>query len=147
MRRLALLAAGALLVSCGEQREAAATGGGTVASADAGEAEATELGREIYRILDLAADYRGSHRGRPPTSLRALGVDSLTPTVARHLAVVDGEVHATAEFRDAGARTYRACTGTLRVLEEAVLGEGRYTLTCTTQSGESRSVQAGSALE
>ena len=39
MRRLALLAAGALLVSCGEQREVAATGGGTVASADAGEAE------------------------------------------------------------------------------------------------------------
>lgn len=116
-------------------------------AADSAEADATVLGREIYRVLDLAADYRGSHRGRPPASIRALGVDSLTPAMARGLATVGSEVRVTVSFRDPGPRYYASCTGELKVLEDAVLGAGRYTLDCSTPSGDVHSVQAGGALE
>jgi hypothetical protein len=40
-----------------------------------------------------------------------------------------------------------ACEGQLKVLEDAVLGSGRYTLTCFSANGESHEVQAGGALD
>ena len=44
-------------------------------------AEATALGNELFELIDRAVEYRGARMGRPPESLRDLGLDSLTPTI------------------------------------------------------------------
>ena len=50
-------------------------------------ADAQQLGSEMFELIDRIADYRSSHEGRPPKSLRQLGVDSLTPNTIRRLAI------------------------------------------------------------
>lgn len=135
-----------LLVACGKDRPAPQVSAPQTA-ADSSEAEVTQLGREIYHLLDLAADYRGSHRGRLPRALRDLGVDSLTPDIARSISAAGGGFHAGAAFRHPDGHHWASCQGELKVLEDAVLGDGRYTLTCTSPLGDVREVQAGGALE
>ena len=110
-------------------------------AADSAAADAATLGTEISRLLDLAADYRGSHRGRPPRSLRDLGVDSLTPAIARAVSSVGSGARVTVSYRQARGHHYVSCSGDLSVLESAVLGAGRYTLTCTTPSGRTLPVE------
>ena len=65
----------------------------------ADQADAETLGREVLELVDRAVDYRGSHRGRPAGSLRQLGIDSLTPSTARHLVNVNREPVVTVSFR------------------------------------------------
>jgi hypothetical protein len=116
-------------------------------AADSAEMDATYLGREIYQLLDQASAYRGSHRGRSPRALRDLGVDSLTSDLARAITTGSGGLRASASFRDPAGHQFISCSGELRVLEEAVLGDGRYVLDCTMRDGVTIPVQAGSALE
>jgi hypothetical protein len=142
---LAVLAA--LLLACGKGDPAAARAAPPRTAADSAEVDATVLGREIYHLLDLASDYRGSHRGRLPRSLRDLGTDSLTTDIARRVNASGPEFTAGAAFRDPAGHFWVACTGELKVLEDAVIGAGRYTLTCTSPSGDSHEVQAGGALD
>ena len=112
-------------------------------AADSAAADARILGTEITRLLDLAADFRGSHRGRAPRSLRELATDSLTPTLARSVRASGGRAWITVAFRDPSMRRYRSCTGDLSVLESSGIGGGDYQLTCTTPDGRTESVRVG----
>lgn len=143
----ALAAAALILISCGKGEPASARAAVPHTAADSAEADATTLGREIYHLLDLASDYRGSHRGRLPRSLRNLGIDSLTTDIARSVDASGEQFTAGAAFRNTAGHFWVACTGELKVLEDAVIGAGRYTLTCTSASGEPHEVQAGGALD
>ena len=109
----------------------------------ADQADAETLGREVLELVDRAVDYRGSHRGRPAASLRHLGIDSLTPTTARHLLNVNREPVVTVSFRKADGRQITSCRGDSHILEEASINAGRFTLMCTSRSGVQRPVQVG----
>ncbi|HET9602738.1 MAG TPA: hypothetical protein VFO96_00505 [Gemmatimonadales bacterium] len=136
-----------VLISCGKGEPTPARAATPRTAADSAEADATTLGREIYHLLDLASDYRGSHRGRLPQTLRNLGIDSLTSDIARSINASAGQFTAGAAFRDRTGHFWVACTGELKVLEDAVIGAGRYTLTCISPAGEPHEVQAGGALD
>lgn len=105
--------------------------------------DAEALGREVLELVDRAVDYRGSHRGRPASSLRQMGVDSLTPTTARHLLNVNREPVVTVQFRRVDGRQITSCRGDSQILEEASINAGRFTLMCTSRSGAQRPVQVG----
>lgn len=107
--------------------------------------DAEMLGREVLELVDRAMDYKGSHRGRPATSLRQMGVDSLTPTTARHLINVNREPVVTVQFRKVDGRQITSCRGDSNILEEASINAGRFTLMCTVRSGAQRPVQVGGA--
>lgn len=109
----------------------------------ADQADAETLGREVLELVDRAVDYRGSHRGRPAGSLRQLGIDSLTPSTARHLVNVNREPVVTVSFRKIEGREITSCRGDSHILEEASINAGRYTLMCTSRSGAQRPVQVG----
>jgi hypothetical protein len=98
------------------------------------------LGREIFDLVDRAVDYRGSHRGRPATSLRQMGVESLTTTTVRRMVNVQREPVITVSFRQPAGREVISCRGTSQILEEASLN-GRYTLMCTASSGAQRPME------
>jgi hypothetical protein len=101
------------------------------------------LGREVLELVDRAVDYRGSHRGRPASSFRQMGVDSLTPTTARHLINVNREPVVTVQFRKVDGREIISCRGDSQILEEATINAGRFTLMCTSRAGAQRPVQVG----
>ena len=61
--------------------------------------DAAMLGREVFRLVDRAADYRGSHLGHPPVELRVMGVDSLAPLFVRRIRVVNDSSVVTVAFR------------------------------------------------
>ena len=109
----------------------------------ADQSDAETLGREVLELVDRAVDYKGSHRGRPASSLRQMGVDSLTPTTARHLLNVNREPVVTVQFRKVDNREITSCRGDSHILEEASINAGRFTLMCTSRSGAQRPVQVG----
>jgi hypothetical protein len=111
------------------------------AAGDRGDAEV--LGREVFELVDRALDYRGSHRGRPAASLPQMGIESLTPATVRRVANVGREPLITVAFRRPQGRAFVSCRGDGRILEEAALNGGRFTVMCTANSGEQRLVQVG----
>jgi hypothetical protein len=108
--------------------------------------DAQALGREIFELIDRAVDYRGSHRGRPPTSLRQMGVDSLTPNTVRRITNFQREPVVTVTFRQTSGRELISCRGTSQIIEEASV-DGRYMLMCTAKSGAQRPVEVVTAGE
>jgi hypothetical protein len=105
--------------------------------------DAETLGREVFELVDRAVDYRGSHRGRPATSFRQMGIDSLTPTTVRRLVNLAREPVVTVAFRRPDTREITSCRGDDQILEEATLNGGRFTLMCTTSSGVQRPMRVG----
>ena len=101
------------------------------------------LGREIFELVDRAIDYRGSHRGRPATSLRQMGVDSLTPNTARYLVSLEREPLITVSYRKLSGHEIASCRGDSHILEEASLNGGRFTVMCTNRSGVQRPIRVG----
>jgi hypothetical protein len=97
--------------------------------------DAALLGREVFRLADRAADYKGSHLGHPPTDLRQMGVESLAPLVVRRIRVVSDSSVVTVAFREPRGRTVASCEGTPQILEEATLNGGTFSVVCTTASG------------
>jgi hypothetical protein len=97
--------------------------------------DAALLGREVFRLVDKAADYRGSHLGHPPTELRLMGVESLAPLVVRRIRVVNDSSVVTVAFRQPAGRRVTSCQGNVQVLEEASLSGGMFTVLCTTPAG------------
>ncbi len=97
--------------------------------------DAAFLGREIFVLVDRAADYKGSHRGRPPRSLKQMGLDSLAGPVVRRIATVSDSSVVTVAYRQPRGRRVASCEGNARILEESALNEGKFTLVCTTPSG------------
>jgi hypothetical protein len=110
---------------------------------DQGDAEI--LGREILELVDRAVDYRGSHQGRPASSFRQMGIDSLTPTTVRRLVNLAREPVITVAFRKTDTREITSCRGDSQILEEATLNGGRFTVMCSTSSGAQRPMQVGTA--
>jgi hypothetical protein len=139
----ALLVVACLLTACGDGNGGKAARQEPRVSIPADQAEAEALGREVLDLVDRAVDYRGSHRGRPAASLRQLGIDSLTPTTARHLVNVNREPLVTVSFRKVDGRQIISCRGDSHILEEASINAGRFTLMCTSRSGAQRPVQVG----
>jgi hypothetical protein len=108
--------------------------------------EAQTLGREIYDLIDRAIDYRGSHMGRPAATLRMMGGESLTPTTVRRVVNVQREPLVTVAFRRTAGRAILSCYGDSKILEDVAL-HGRFTITCTSSSGDKRPIEVGAALD
>jgi len=102
--------------------------------------DAQVLGREIFDLVDRAVDYRGSHRGRPPATLKQMGVESLTTTTVRRVVNVQREPVVTVRFRQPAGRDIVSCWGESKILEDASVS-GRYTLMCTASSGAQRPME------
>ena len=94
------------------------------------------LGRQLFELIDRAADYRSSHRGRYPASVAQMGVDSLTATTARRLSAGNGTLTVTVEFRHPAGHAIASCTGGAEALEGAALNSGKYAASCITPEGE-----------
>lgn len=138
-----LLAIVWLVAACGGGEKRGAAEDEARVSLPPDQADAETLGREVLELVDRAVDYRGSHRGRPATSLRQLGIDSLTPTTARHLISVNREPVVTVSFRKTDDRQITSCRGDGNILEESSINAGRFTLMCTSRSGAQRPIQVG----
>jgi len=102
--------------------------------------DAQVLGREIFDLVDRAVDYRGSHRGRPPATLKQMGVESLTTATVRRVVNVQREPVVTVRFRQPAGREIVSCWGESKILEDASVN-GRYTLMCTASSGAQRPME------
>jgi hypothetical protein len=139
-RAVPLLLAACTAAGCGGDAGDAKAPAPPVATA---EADAGRLGREVLRLLDQLAEYRGAHRGRLPATLRQLGVDSLTPEFARSFRQSGDSAVATVSFRRPDGHELAQCSGGLDLLEAAVLADGSYPMTCLTVSGDTREISAG----
>ncbi len=98
-------------------------------------ADAQQLGTEMFELIDRIADYRSSHEGKPPKSLRQLGVDSLTASTVRRLAVQGRTFTVTVVYRRPEGRVVQNCSAGEDALEQAALNEGRFAVSCDTPSG------------
>ena len=98
-------------------------------------ADAQQLGTEMFELIDRIADYRSSHEGKPPKSLRQLGVDSLTANTVRRLAVQGRTFTVTVVYRRPEGRVVQNCSAGEDALEQAALNEGRFAVSCDTPSG------------
>ncbi len=97
--------------------------------------DAALLGREVFSLVDQAADYQGSHRGQAPETLRQMGVESLAPVFVRRIRVVSDSAVVTVAFRKPRGRTVESCEGNAQILEQAALRGGTFDILCTTPSG------------
>jgi hypothetical protein len=138
-----VLALVCLVAACGDKDESRNLAQQPKSHLPVAQLDAEMLGREVLGLVDRAVDYRGSHRGRPASSLRQMGVDSLTPTTARHLLNVNREPVVTVQFRKVDGRQITSCRGDSHILEEASINAGRFTLMCTSRSGAQRPVEVG----
>lgn len=147
MRQMELVLALALLSACGKEapRVSQPRAAAVVPKVDSA-ADVRTLGSEVARLLHIADDFRASHRGRAPRNLRDLGLDSLTPTLARSVGSAP-DFFASASFRNPAGHAWVSCAGGFSVLEDAVLGAGHYKLTCVTPDGRSEQVEAAGASE
>jgi hypothetical protein len=143
LRLWPLLALVCLNAACGEKNDPRTTAQQPESDLPADQRDAETLGREVLELVDRAVDYRGSHRGRPASSLRQMGVDSLTSATARHLININREPVVTVKFRKVDGRELTSCRGDGSILEEASINAGRFTLMCTSRSGAQRPVQVG----
>ena len=94
------------------------------------------LGRELFELIDRAADFHSSHRGRYPASVAQMGVDSLTPTTVRRLSGGSGPLMVTVEFRHPAGHKLASCSGGADALEGASLNTGTFAATCITPDGD-----------
>jgi hypothetical protein len=99
------------------------------------------LGRELFVLIDRAADFHSSHRGRYPASVAEMGVDSLTPTTVRRLSGGAGPLTVTVEFRRPAGHALASCSGGADALEGAALSTGSFPASCITPDGEVQPLQ------
>ncbi|MFN8652466.1 MAG: hypothetical protein U0133_11220 [Gemmatimonadales bacterium] len=123
----ALLAAG-----CGGRDKAPA------APASTPDQSAQLLGRELADIVDRIMSYRSAHRNSLPASLRAAGIDSLTPVFSREYRRQGSDPFVTIRFRNPAGHPVTACSGTNMVLEDAMLHAGRFEIACELADGGTR---------
>lgn len=137
MTRAAPAALLALLLACHRGEPSPAAADRPAAALD----DQHVLGRELFELIDRAADFRSSHRGRYPTSVAQMGVDSLTPTTARRLVGGAGPLTVTVEFRRPAGHVLASCTGGADALEGASLNEGKFAASCITPEGDVQPLQ------
>jgi hypothetical protein len=132
-----------LLAACGAKEGVRPAAGESRPDLPHDRRDAELLGREVFDLVDRAIDYRGSHRGRPASSFRQMGIDTLTPTTVRRLVNLEREPVVTVAFRRTESREIISCRGDSQILEEATLNAGGFTLMCTTNSGAQRPMRIG----
>ncbi|HEY7634066.1 MAG TPA: hypothetical protein VH763_00855 [Gemmatimonadales bacterium] len=142
-RILAIGLVSVLLAGCGSKSNSRPAPADEESQLPPDQRDAEALGREIFELVDRAVDYRGSHRGRPATSLRQMGVDSLTPATARYLVSLEREPLVTVSYRKVSGREITSCRGDSHILEEASLNGGRFTVMCTNRTGIQRPIRVG----
>ena len=138
----AVLALG-LLAGCGAKEAARPPEGDSRPALPRDRQDAELLGREVFDLVDRAIDYRGSHRGRPASTFRQMGIDTLTTSTVRRLVNLEREPVVTVAFRRTETREITSCRGDSQILEEATLNAGSFTLMCTTSSGAQRPMRIG----
>ena len=131
------------LAACSRAKPSRSPSADRVARLPPLERDAEQLGRELFELVDRAVDYRGSHRGRPASTFRQMGIDSLTPATVRRLVNIAREPVVTVAFRKPETREITSCRGDSHILEEAAVNGGRFTLMCTTSSGAQRPIRIG----
>ena len=99
--------------------------------------EATALGRDVFFLVDRLAAYAAANQRKYPASLRAGGLDSLTPKIARQIDTRANPPMAFAMFRNPLGHRVTSCRGTTDLLEESALNDGLFTVTCTDADGGS----------
>ncbi len=109
--------------------------------------DARTLGVEIFDLVDRAVAYRASHRGRPATTLRQMGIESLTTNTVRRILNVQREPVVTVAFRRPDQRQIVSCRGDSQILVEASVNGGRFTLMCSARSGDQRPMEIGEVPE
>jgi hypothetical protein len=129
----------------GDHPESRATDRGSDLPPD--QQDAFELGREIFDLVDRAVSYRASHRGRPATALRQMGIESLTPATVRRMVNLQREPVITVAYRRPEQREIVSCRGDSGILVEASLNGGRFTLMCTSNSGTQRPMEVSDPPE
>ncbi len=127
-----------MLAGCGKDESTRPPADRPASNLPADQRDAETLGREVFELVDRAVDYRGSHRGRPATTFRQMGIDSLTSTMVRRLVNLDREPVITVAFRRTDTREVTSCRGDSQILEQAALSGGGFTVICTTRSGDQR---------
>jgi hypothetical protein len=132
-----------LLAACGAKDAARPTVSESRSTLPRDRQDAETLGREVFDLVDRAIDYRGSHRGRPASSFRQMGIDTLTAETVRRLVNLGREPVVTVAFRRTATREVTSCRGDSQILEEATLNAGGFTLMCTTSSGVQRPMRIG----
>lgn len=153
MRASWVLLSVALAAACGHKAGSSTAAAAPPADADASSVpaatpaqttqEATQLGREVFELIDKTMGYYSAHFGEFPRNVNAIGVDSLTPTTVRRLAVHGKVPTITAAFRHPTGHAVTACSGTNKVLEDSMLNGGPYTVDCTLADGSVRSITVG----
>lgn len=112
-------------------------------SGDAQSAEAAELGKELFGVMDHVMAFKSSHFGQLPRDLPAMGEDSLTRATVRRLTIADKVPTLTVTYRHSEGHVLRSCTGTNKVLEDSMLNGGPYEVSCTLASGETKAFTVG----
>lgn len=111
---------------------------GKPAAPETAQAEAEQLGRELADIVDRVMAYKSSHRGNLPNSYRQAGIDSLTPEFVRRLARQGDVPVVTIAYRRTAGRELLSCEGTNLVLEDKLLKDGAFDVTCRLAAGGTR---------
>lgn len=111
--------------------------------ADPLQAEAEELGHELFDTIDRIMAYRSAHQNQLPISLRQAGIDSLARTTVRRYARSGATPVVTVVFRRPAGHQLTRCQGTSDVLEDASLHEGAFTINCTQADGSTRGFSVG----
>jgi hypothetical protein len=132
-----------MLAGCGKDESTRPAAAQPASDLPADQRDAETLAREVFELVDRAVDYRGSHRGRPASSFRQMGIDSLTGVTVRRLVNLDREPVITVAFRKAETRETTSCRGDSQILEQATLDGGRFTVMCTSRSGDQRPFRVG----
>ena len=146
MRTLPVLALLLVTTACGK---AGAAGGSRdpvrhpPVPADPQVADATELGHEIFAIMDRVMAFKSSHFGQLPPTLPSMGEDSLSRTTIRRLTIADKTPTLIVLYRHPEGHALRSCTGTNKVLEDSMLNGGPFEVSCTLASGETKSFTVG----
>lgn len=129
--------------ACGGKDGAKGHGAASRNNLTAEQRDAETLGREIFDLVDRAMDFKGSHEGRPANNLRQMGVESLTPVVVRRVVNVQRDPVVTVAFRKPAGREIVSCFGDNKIIEDAFVNGGRFTIICTTTSGAQRPIEVG----
>jgi hypothetical protein len=140
------LASLVLLSACFGPKGTAAGAGGRrpdVPAANDAAVEAQALGRELFGIMDQVMSYKSSHFNNFPHDLPSMGIDSLTRTTIRRLAIDGGTPSLTVVYRHAEGHAVKQCAGTNKVIEDSMLNGGAFEVNCTLSSGESKAFTVG----
>ncbi len=137
LRLSGLLLAGALAACSGDKPAAGHRPAANLPPVEPAQADANEIGRELYDIMDRVMAYRSSHRNRLPGSLRQAGLDSLTPMYVRRLGREGSDPLVTIAFRHSEGHVLRSCAGTSLILESSMLHDGTFEVLCDSVAGGS----------